>query len=267
MDRYAQLGVKLPPGNRLQRARDFLEEVNAPGELPASPSERFLRRIVDSTHTCFEHHLIARALASRPLDAQQVRLIQQSLSGSDLADDDTNSLPRDTQFELFAAAFLTMGDVPVRYQEPPDLVFLYNQREVGLAVKRVKSLSQLPRRFKKGIEQLDRSGLNGFVAVNADVLIRDIGLDGTAEELGKRFSARLNALAAIDARFASDPRALGRFTFGTDAVWDLSGARPELKFGFFRQVVFYNKNQEDKAVAERFYAAMDEKIEQRMTLL
>ena len=80
-----------------------------------------------------------------------IQKIEESLTGSDVADEEVESPGRDAQFELFVLATLVMGDV-CAWIEEPDLRFLYNRQEVGLAAKRVKGPQKLRQRFSEAVK-------------------------------------------------------------------------------------------------------------------
>jgi hypothetical protein len=194
-----------------------------------------------------------------------VRKIEESLTGAEVADEEVDSPGRDTQFELFMRALLVMGEVPVRIAEP-DLKFLYNGQEVGLAAKRVKRPGKLRPRFNEAVRQIERSRVRGFVAVNADLLVRDLGSEGNAAEIGAQFE-RLKALQRIDEDFVLNPFVMGRLVFGTDAIWDLRRERPALEVRSFRDYKVYAKNAEEKLAGHRFFLPMLKRIIQRMAQL
>ncbi len=269
INRYRELRIRQPRGGgRLQEARDFLAQFSRTRAPLDSTDEELLHRIVESTQTCFEHYLIARSTGSRSgkLPPELVRKLEESLTGAEVADEEVNSPGRDTQFELFVRSVLVMGDVPVWIAEP-DLRFLHNGREVGLAVKRVKRLGKLRRRFNEAVDQIVRSGHSGFVAVNADLLIRNLGSEGSASEVGARFQERLDTLKRIDEEFVSHSHVMGRLIFGTDAIWHLENDRPTLAFRGFRQYHVYTKSHEEAEAADRFFCALTARIDQRMQQL
>lgn len=269
IDRYRELGIRAARGdNRLQQARGLLARF-AGRIAPLDPAdEELLSRIVESTQTCFEHYLIARSTGtpSGRLAPEHLQKIEESLTGAATADEDANSIGRDTQFELLVRAVLVMGDVPVRIAEP-DLRFLYASKEAGLAAKRVKRLEKLRPRFREAVEQIERAAHGGFVAVNADLVVRDLGSEGEPSQLGARFQERLDVLKRIDEEFVSHPLVMGRLVFGNDAVWHFGSNRPRLEFHSFRQYRVYAKTDEETEAAERFFSALSARIDQRMEWL
>lgn len=269
IDHYGNLGVRQRHGDdRLQQARNFLAQFSGTKAPLDLMDEELLQRICESTQTCFEHYLIARSTHTRSgkLQPELVRKLKESLTGVEVADEEVNSPGRDTQFELFVRAILVMGDVPVWIAEP-DLRFLYDGREVGLAAKRVKRPRKLRRRFNDAVDQIERTGHSGFVAVNADLLVRDLGSEGNATEVGARFQERLDTLRRIGEEFVSHPRVMGCFVFGTDAIWHLEKERPMVEFRSFRQYHVYAKNNEEAEVADRFFGPLRARIDQRMQQL
>ena len=268
IDRYRKLGIRQSPGNRLQQARELLAQFAGRNAPLDSEDEELLHRIVESTQTCFEHYLIARSTGTRfgKLSFEMVRKLEESLTGAEVADEEVNSPGRDTQFELFVRAFLVMGGVPVWIAEP-DLRFRYNGREVGLAAKRVKGSRKLRRRFNDAVDQIERTGHSGFVAVNADLLVRNLGSEGDAAELGARFQERLGALKRIDEEFGSHSLVVGRLVFGTDAIWHLEKGKPKLELRSFRQYYVYSKSDEEAKAADRFFPPLRARIDERMQQL
>jgi len=268
IDRYGKLGVRQPPGNRLEESRRFLEQFAGRKAPFDAADDELLHRIMECTQTCFEHYLIARSTGTScgNLPPEMVGKIEESLTGADVADEEVNSLGRDTQFELFVHALLVMGDVPVRIAEP-DLKFLYNGQEVGVAAKRVKRLRKLRRRFNDAVDQIERSGHRGFVAVNADLLIRDLDSKLNADELVARSEDRPEAFKGIDEDFVSYPLVMGRLVFATDAIWDLGTERPTLEVHSFRGYRVYARSEEEARAGHQFFSPMMARIRQRLAQL
>jgi len=266
--RYGQLGVRHPPGSRLEESRSFLAEFAGRKAPFDAADEELLHRIAECTQTCFEHYLIARSTGTIAgnLSSEMLRKLEKSLTGDEVADGEVDSPGRDTQFELFMHALLVMGDIPVWIAEP-DLRFLYNGEEVGLAAKRVKRPGQLRPRFNEAVKQIESSSVRGFVGVNADLLVRYLGSEGHAAEIGARFEERLKALKRIDEDFVSHPLVIGRLVFGTDTIWDLGKDRPTLEGSRFHDYRVYAKSEEEATAAERFFPPMMARIRQRLAKL
>ncbi len=268
LKRYIELGIPLPAGNRLQLAGKLLGQYIGP-ETRLDRTDKTTHILIShAIQTAVEHLLIAKATraASGRLEPTHIDKIRESLSGDLLATKtEKNSLGRDTQFELYVRALFAMADIPIQIAEP-DLVFRYENQIVGLAAKRVKKIKQLRTRFKDAADQIKRSGLKGFVALGADPLIMDLELKGNTANRGVRFSEHLG-LERIDAEFSQCPHVLGRFTYATAFVWDLSSQPPALEVATFRQFRAYASDEEDIAIADRFQENFNQRLEERMLRL
>jgi hypothetical protein len=73
---------------------------------------------------------------------------------------------RDAQFELLVAAMLRRSGFLIRLAEPDIHVELTNGSCIGIAAKRVKSLSKLASRISEGSKQIAKSQLHGLLAVH-----------------------------------------------------------------------------------------------------
>lgn len=268
IDRYGQLGIRQPPGNRLEESRGFLVQFAGRKAPFDSADEDLLHRIAECTQTCVEHYLIARCTGSSSgnLSAEMLRKLKKSLTGDEVAVEEVDSPGRDTQFELFMHALLVMADIPAWIAEP-DLRFLYNGEEVGLAAKRIKRPRKLGPRFNEAVEQIERSGVRGFVAINADLLARHLGSEWNAAERSVQFEEWLEAFRPIDEAFVSHPLVLGRLAFGTDAIWDLEKGQPAVEVRSFRDYRVYAKSEGEAKAADQFFIPMMERISQRMAQL
>jgi hypothetical protein len=253
------------PQNRLETARRYLSQFVEKDEPMLDTSEATLRRIVEATQSCFEHYLIARSTGPRERtpNRELIEKLSLSLTGAQTSDADANSVGRDTQFELFVRAMLTMGGVTVSIAEP-DLRFPFGSEEFAIAVKRVKKISRLNQRFRDGAKQIEKSGIRGFVAVNTDLLIRDVGLDGQPAERGQNFDRRLELLHRLDDKYSSNPKIVGRIAFGTDTVWHLDRERPTAEFGFFRQIRVFPADDAEAQALTQFFDDVASRIDARM---
>jgi hypothetical protein len=210
-DRLAAFHVPLPGGNRLERSRSLLEEVNSGRATLAPDAHELLERLNEAQWTIIEQYIISRSLGKpgRQLSAEHLRKLEGMLSGADVAAE-RNPLARNTQFELYTAGFFTMGDVSVGLAEP-DLVFDFLGSPRGLAAKRVRSFRQAPRRAREAADQIARAGLTGVVSLNVDVLLNllpggpgpEIALDERLEvvrEVERLMAEREEVMATDDVR-------------------------------------------------------------------
>ncbi|MCH7910190.1 MAG: hypothetical protein IIB38_11295 [Candidatus Hydrogenedentes bacterium] len=115
-------------------------------------------------------------------------------------DDREESPGRNAQFELFVAAICqAAGLFPVEYSEPDIRCTLEGMR-VGIAAKRIKSDKQIEKRIRKASEQIQKSGLPGFIALDTSIAMnpdnKRIGTVIPEEEFAQRYSDAMNASVA-----------------------------------------------------------------------
>jgi hypothetical protein len=230
LKRLAELGVKLPRGNRLQNAKALINRVNNK-ELVLDPdNDQLLDEVTEAQWTIAEQYIVLRGTtrARKSLKPEHEAKLETMLSGAATAALDANALARNTQFELYVGATLAMGGASVSIEEP-DLTMKFLGHQVGIAAKRVRSVSQLSKRVDDAVDQIRRSGRPGFVAVSVEVLVNNTG----APSAVIRLDERLAALAAMDARLRQVPEVLGSMVFGRDTRWIFGGERPQVEVGTF----------------------------------
>lgn len=263
-ERLAAFGVPYPAGNRLQRARALMEDVNS-RRVVLTPDGEDLDRVTEAQWTILEQYIVTRALGrpSRTLRELQRRKIEEMLSGTEVPETDQNHLARNIQFELYVAALLTMGDVPAVLAEP-DIVFDYFGTPRGLAAKRVRSLRQAVRRADEAAEQLAANGLQGFVVVNVDLLLKaGRGIPGPEATLAER----IQVVNAIEERMADRTHVLGTFTLGRDCIWTFAGERPSAAVSHSYRFTVHPRADGDEARGREFFDSLMARIEDRMKTL
>jgi hypothetical protein len=81
----------------------------------------------------------------------------------------SNTIGRDTQFELYVAAtFKAAGMHP--HQAEPDIQCKYNDYPFSIAAKRIKSKKQLLKRVREASKQIHKSENNGIIALDLSPL-------------------------------------------------------------------------------------------------
>ena len=179
--RMADFGVKIPAGNRLQRAVKLLSEVESGRRKLTQVDEELLVRVAEAQLTIKQMYLITRSMGSRPgqIDPLRQFKLREMLGGQDIEDQEKKPIARNTQFELFVAALMTMGGATVLLGEP-DIRMKNGLLDVGIAAKRLSSPQKRAflDRVQEGGRQILRQGGEGFVAVNIDSTVKrreDIG--------------------------------------------------------------------------------------------
>lgn len=265
--RFGELGIDVPEDNRLQRAIRLLSDFAGGGEVREDGVD-LQRRISDAHRTAVEFYIIARAAGNREGTASDLKKskIATALGGADTEADEVNPHARNTQFELYAGAMLTMGGAVVALAEP-DLVMLFLGEEAGIAAKRVRSEKQIRKRFKEGLMQIERSGRSGFVALNLDRLARKTKRADGAEAKGRAFDEAIDPVNVITPLIENQPNLLGVMVFGSTTEWDFTGEKPRMEFSTFRKIVLFADGEAEETAGKEFFEAVEAEIDRRIKLL
>lgn len=258
-----QLGVRIPPGNRLARASRLLEEVNSGKHALTPDGEHLLKRVGDAQRTVTEQYMIARAVrrARSPTDDK----LEEMLGGAEIEEDERNPIARNTQFELYVTAILAMGGATVTLAEP-DILMVYDSEEVGVAAKRLSSPKQLRRRLEEGLKQIERSGRRGFVAINVDIFVKQMSAREDPAAVGSEFDKRLAEVHREAGRLAHKTTSLlGVLIFGYAAEWIFSeGEKPKLDMSSFQQHLLIADDASENERGERFFRELWARIDERL---
>jgi hypothetical protein len=128
------------------------------------------RLLAEAHRTLLEFWAAARSFnPGVPLPKAHRRKLSLAYGGKDdpADDDDRSVVARNTQFELWVAAWLTAGRKPIRPREP-DLEMAYRFQWRGLAAKRIRSRRQIGKRIREAAEQVKKASGSGFVAISLD---------------------------------------------------------------------------------------------------
>lgn len=262
ISRFAEIGLDLPPNNRLTRARRLLVAVNDQPTILTRDDQVMLRRVTEAQWTIFDFYLIARATGGNVAD-DHLRKVRLALGGADLPEDDTNHLARNTAFELLVAATLTMGGVNVALDEP-DVLALLGGGLIGIAAKRVQGIRSVRRRMRQAADQIRRSGSPGLIAVNADVILLGTAPIGDARTKGQAIDDELAEIHKADDELIHSTDVIGRIAFARTARWSFDGDRPVLTQDMFRQYRLYERTDGERDAMTAHLQRAERLIKQRM---
>lgn len=269
---FERIGAQVNPSGRLPRALKLFEDLNARSDLANRATDEFLNRIAESHRTVWEFSVIAYATDMRwqrkdtPFKAS---MIETALGGSDDAATDANGLARNTQFELYVAALLTMGGAEIRLAEP-DLQVLYRGRHLGVAIKRMSSINPvtLESRLQEAAAQVANSTSVGYIAINIDVHLRGRTLP---TDLGARNVLYDEAVDHVN-RVVDDRRGIldnisGLFVFGFVGAWDLSATPPRFdnSYPLSRQLVTSDDDlPTERQELEKFWGTLFDRMDNEL---
>ncbi len=169
LDCLARLQVELPAGSRLKRFTAILGRFGNPSYNPLRDPEFDPVAISEGQRDYSEIALICEQLGER-FPEKLASLLPSILSGSLLPSSDARTRARDLQFELWLAAQLIQAGFEVTLEEP-DIVFVLSGQNYGIAAKRISSATQISKRVRKAVKQLQHARLRGLVALSFDRLV------------------------------------------------------------------------------------------------
>ncbi len=263
LKRLSKLGVALPPSNRVARAIKIVQASNDGSiDIEAADSET-QARILEAFRTLFEAFMIVYTATERPrqVNAFPNDRLRYLLRGADTPAEDSNPQPRNTQFELVVGAVLVLGGADVRPEEP-DYLMLYHGDNVGVAAKRLTSLKPeaIRGRIREAARQIRNANTRGFVALNLDSWITDLGRDDP-EEVGKNFNQQIWAAHQQLDSMSDREALLGAMIYGYWTRWLFEDATPQLDFRTATQSIAFTKDQEEVERARAFFEPLGERFE------
>lgn len=164
LERVKSLGVQIHPASRLMLMLRTLES----GYIDYG-DHRFPIAL-ESIRDMYQLNLIVNEMDSHRNNPKFRASVEKLLQDAALPQNgNSNTLGRDTQFELYLAAVaLRGGMLPVEYDEP-DVTCTAEGVRFGIAAKRLKRLDRFKQRVKKGADQIRRAKLPGIIALDLTI--------------------------------------------------------------------------------------------------
>jgi hypothetical protein len=252
-------GAKVPLSGRLHRARRIAENLRDGRLSPDDTAE--WDRTREAFRTIWEFALIANTIPTG--HAPTLQNVRQALAGPFLPNRHRDDPARNSQFELYVAALLAMGDVKTRGMEP-DLRFTTAYGEYGVAVKRVRSPKKLQARASHAARQLRNHGVRGLVAVNMEAFLEDLSVaEATVEEAGKQFTARVGALNTLLEKVSAKAGVVGVLGMGTVVEWQPEAKPPNLDLRWFFQLRLVSDDRLENERLEAFFGKFRDRVNER----
>lgn len=263
-----KLGVTVPADNRLARAVVRLELAQARVERkePYVHREDLLeqRYLAEAWRLVWDCLLVLSARLSRRRSAAAItnEHLESFLRGADLPEQDANPRPRSLQYEAYAAARLVHGGVSV-WRDEPDFRFLMRSEDLGLAVKRLSSVSAttLTGKLRRAIAQLKQENLRGYVALSLDNWIEDLGESDDVTVVGARFNEQLSAAHESLDDQSEKPWLLGAFLDVNWRRWVYTEGQlhPFLEFMAPYQTLTFADDPDEIARTREYFAPLLER--------
>lgn len=265
-------GLRIPAGNRLQRAIEITDQLNDAAALSKATPEQ-LRIGSEAFRTLWEVFFVSYTAFERPRAGEVITNegLATLLRGADTPISESKSTPRDTQFELLTAAMFILGGADVKPGEP-DLRVLYHGRYVGVAAKRVRSLQPATLRdaLRDAAKQIQGSTEVGFVALNLDTRLAELDT-GDASTVGLSFNAQVTDARDLLFDISAKEAILGGLLFGTYFGWNREHSTPRIEFHMPMQIKCFTTTDDDVRRTREFFepwrARLASSIEQAMSLV
>lgn len=188
LERFKHYGVGVPTSSRFTRFHDAVcnDDGSSRGRIPESDphfeSAREALRDISQLEFFFDQ------IAPDPEKGKYTPIIQRIITDSVFPQDDMkNSHGRDAQAEAFAFAVCKNAGMNPVFQEP-DVTCTLGDEKLGIAVKRVKSHSQLEKRLKEAAKQIWKTRLPGIVSAEVTVAVnpKNLSIVTNQDEAGVR---------------------------------------------------------------------------------
>lgn len=264
-----RLGVRVPQCGRHRAALRLLRRYNDAKRRLDTNDTAALAHIQAAHRTAWEALLILcaawlqRRRQRSPFTRDKLNLM---MGGPEVAEGRL-TLARDTQFELYIAALLCLASAEVESGEP-DLRFRYGYEMVGVAAKRVRSRSQdqVQRHIAKAVDQIERSGRRGWIAVNLDSRFMSIRLHGGRSKLLDEFERAFDSINPILARHVHNENVLGVMVYGYTSEWRLTeaGQKPALETSAPFRWVAWVTDPGEQLLYKDFSTAWRHRIDSRL---
>ena len=165
-----QRGLQTVKTSRIGQYRKILEEFVGAVDKQKQQKSFSLPHFHQALFEISQISNIVEQLLKPPVSSDWLPQVQKLVSGHLFPQTELeNSVARDIQVELLIAASCRQGGFEVEPKEPDILVRDY-AGDFGIAVKRPKSTKTLEKHIRKGSDQIEKSGIDGILALDLNLI-------------------------------------------------------------------------------------------------
>lgn len=135
--------------------------------LESNNMEEHFSELLEGMRDFFE---IKSIVSSKEILHNSKNELKQLFSGSRLPAEDTNTLARNLQYQLYLASRFSNSGMEINCVEP-DFNFEYEGEIYSVAAKRITSRNKVIERIKEAEKQILRHDYDGFIAISLDRLL------------------------------------------------------------------------------------------------
>ncbi len=172
LERFRHYGVDVPASSRFKRLHNAVCNDDGSSRGCISEDDSLFEIAREALRDVSQLEFFFDQIAHDPEKGKYAPIIKRIIDDSVFPQDDMkNSHGRNAQAEAFAFAVCEDAGMDPVFQEPPDVTCTMNEQEIGVAVKRVKSHSQLEKRLKEAARQIRKTGLPGIISAEVTLAV------------------------------------------------------------------------------------------------
>lgn len=173
-------GLNIHPTCRIKQAEQLINRFLSSNYNPPTDYEFPWKAYYEGIRDIAEISFICQMLSQDHLDDLKKHW-NTLIKGANTPDQDSDSLARNIQFQLFFSAHFKKQGYPIEINEP-DFLFNHHEKWYGVAAKRLSSANNLDKRVQEGVRQINESNYPGFVAISFDRIFQPNGGEKLASE-------------------------------------------------------------------------------------
>lgn len=171
LGRFEHYGINVPASSRFTRLRDAVCNDDGGSRGYISENNSHFETAREALRDIRQLEFFFEQIERDSDKGTYACIVKQILDDSVLPQNDTrNSHGRDAQAEAFAFGVCKSAGMSPVFEEP-DVTCAMGGRKIGIAVKRIKSCSQLEKRLKKAAKQIQKTSLPGIVSVEVTLAV------------------------------------------------------------------------------------------------
>jgi len=171
LERFEQYGAHVPASSRFKRLHEAVCNDDGSSRGYISENDSHFETAREALRDFRQLEFFFDQIVLDPEKGKYIPIIKRIIKDSVLPQDDIeNSHGRDAQSEAFAFAVCKNAGMNPAFEEP-DITCSIDACKIGIAVKRIKSYSQLEKRLMKAAEQIEKMGMPGVISADMTLAV------------------------------------------------------------------------------------------------
>jgi len=171
LERFKHYGIDVPASSRFMRMHSALCNDDGSSRGYISEDDSLFETAREALRDISQLEFFFDQIKHDPEKGKYAPIIKRIIRDSVLPQDNMkNSYGRDAQAEAFGFAVCRNAGMNPVFEEP-DVTCTTDKQRTGIAVKRIKSRSQLEKRLKEAAKQIQKTSLPGIVSVEVTLAV------------------------------------------------------------------------------------------------